>query len=105
MKTIRLMLEWGCDPVWLYEEDGITSSPDLPDELEGNKDLVSLMNKISDEYDSQFVNTEREFTDVGFETEAERKEFKQNLIKFSAMVKEAVGDKYKFVDDFNYDDY
>lgn len=105
MKTVRLMLEWSCDPVWVYEEDGITSWPGLPDEFENNKDLVSLMDKIRDEYDSQFINNEREFTDVGFKTEAEKKEFKQDLIKFSSMIKKAIGNKYKFVDDFNYQDY
>ncbi len=105
MKTLRLMLEWGCDPVWIYEEDGITSSPGLPCELENNKELVDLMNKISNEFDSQYVNTEREFSDVGFKTEAEKKEFKQDLIRFSAMIKKAIGDKYKFVDDFDYEDY
>ncbi len=103
MKTVRLMLEWGCDPVWVYEEDGIASWPGLPGDLENNKDLVSLMNKISDKHDSQYINIEKEFTGVGFKTEAERKEFKQDLIKFSAMVKAAVGNKYKFVDDFNYE--
>lgn len=105
MKTIRLSLEWSCDPVWVYEEDGIASTPGLPEELEDNKELVGLMNKIRTEFDSQYINTEKEFTGVGFKTEAERKEFKQDLIKFSAMVKQAVGDKYKFVDDFNYQDY
>lgn len=72
-ETLRLMLEWGCDPVWIYEEDGITSSPGLPCELENNKELVDLMNKISNEFDSQYVNTEREFSDVGFKTEAEKR--------------------------------
>ena len=105
MKTVRLMLEWGCDPVWIYEEDGITSSPGLPCELENNKELVDLMNKISNEFDSQYVNTEREFSDVGFKTEAKKKKFKQDLIRFSAMIKKAIGDKYKFVDDFDYEDY
>lgn len=105
MKTVRLMLEWGCDPVWIYEEDGITSSPGLPCEFENNKELVDLMNKISNEFDSQYVNTEREFSDVGFKTEAVKKEFKQDLIRFSAMIKKAIGDKYKFVDDFDYEDY
>ena len=55
MKTIRLSLEWSCDPVWVYEEDGIASTPGLPEELEDNKELVDLMNKIRTEFDNTSI--------------------------------------------------
>lgn len=105
MKTIRLLLEYGCEPVWIYGEDGLVEGTGLPDEIDNNKELHDLMWKIITEFDSQYINTDREFTPVGFKTNAEKEEFKKDLIKFSAMVKKAIGNKYKFVDDFDYEDY
>lgn len=105
MRTLRLLLEYGCEPVWIYGEDGLVEETGLPKEISNNKQLLDLMWKIMTKFDSQYINSEKEFEGIGFKKEADKKEFKQDLIKFSSMIKEAVGDKYKFVDDFNYEDY
>ncbi len=43
MRTIRLLLEYSCEPVWIYGEDGIVEDVGLPEELRGNKELDDLM--------------------------------------------------------------
>ena len=51
--TIKLDLEYGCEPIWLLDEDGLTIDTALPSELKGDKDLIELMHKITCEFDSQ----------------------------------------------------
>lgn len=108
MRTIRLLLEYSCEPVWIYGEDGIEEDVGLPEELRGNKELDGLMRKVSREFDSQYINNEREFTGIGFRTKEEKQQFKQDLIQFSAMMREALkpyANKYRLVDDFHYEYY
>ena len=39
VKTIRLLLEYGCSPVWLYDEEGGVIDTRLPDELRNDTEL------------------------------------------------------------------
>ena len=64
--------------------------------------------RVSREFDSQYINNEREFTGLGFRTKEEKQQFKQDLIQFSAMSREALkpyANKYRLVDDFHYEYY
>ena len=55
-----------------------------------DKELNDLMWKVSKPFDSQCIDNEREFADVGFKTKEEKKQFKQNLIRFRVNMKEAL---------------
>lgn len=111
MQTIRLLLEYSCEPVWIYGENGLFGpviGVGFPEEIKDNKELDDLMWKISRQFDSQYINNKHEFTAVGFKNKEEEKAFKRDLVRFGSMIKEALKpykDKYKIVDDFDYDDF
>lgn len=103
--TIKLDLEYGCEPIWLLDEDGLTIDTALPSELKGDKDLIELMHKITCEFDSQWINDNKEFTFVGFKTLEDKAKFKSDLICFATKIKAKLKGKYKIIDAFHYEYY
>ena len=75
LKKIRLLLEYGCYPVWLYDENGDVIDTLLPEELRGDSALDSKFDDLQARYDSLFIDNPHEFSFVGFKSEAERKKF------------------------------
>ncbi len=73
--TIKLDLEYGCEPIWLLDEDG------------------------------QWTNNSKEFTFVGFKTPEDKIKFKSDLIRFAAEIKAKLKGKYKIIDAFHYEYY
>lgn len=103
--TIKLDLEYGCEPIWLLDEDGLTIDTTLPDELKGDKDLMELMHEITQEYDGQWINNSKEFTFVGFKTPEDKAKFKSDLIRFATEIKARLKGKYEIIDAFHYEYY
>ena len=67
MKTIKLMFDYKSLPIW-YEDDSkkdFVYSNDFPDGEEIDKHLRDLADKLSNEYDSQYLDNEITFEYVG----------------------------------------
>ncbi len=100
MRKLRLLLEYGCYPVWSYDEDGILLEDDFPyDDLPGGR-LEELKKIISDEFDSTFINNEREFSHKGFDSKEDARKFIAHLDEFRTLIKERYSKDYLIVDDF-----
>lgn len=68
MKTIKVELEYGCYPVWVYGDDGFIESNALPSRLAEDTELDRKFKKLQERFDATFVDTPTEFTDKGFAT-------------------------------------
>lgn len=102
IQRIKLLLEYGADPIWIEEEDGCEID-EIPPEGLLNQSLVKMNEEIGDTYTSLFINNEKEFSYIGFPTEEEAHFFAIKLRMFSALVKKVLGDIYIIEDLLPYD--
>lgn len=79
IKYIRLLLEWGTYPVWLYDDEGGVIDTVLPEELQGNAELEAIFDDLQDRYDALFIADEHEFSYKGFASQEEKERFLKDL--------------------------
>ena len=99
MKKLRLFLEYGCYPVWSYDEEGMLIEDDFPEDDKPTERLEELKTVIAKEFASTFINNEHEFSPKGFDSKEDARKFIAHLDEFRALVKERYPD-YEVVDDF-----
>lgn len=87
MRKLQLFLEYGCYPVWSYDEDGDLLWDDFPDENPPSKYLDELKVIIAEEYMATFINNSHEFCYKGFYSKEECQEFVDKLNEFRDLVK------------------
>lgn len=75
IKTLRIMLEYHCYPVWLYDEAGNIVDTLLPEELRNDAELDFKFDDLQARYDALFVNNAHEFDYIGFKTETDKSDF------------------------------
>ena len=102
---LRLLLEFGQEPLWWYDDDGGVIDVGLIPEWEDDKELNELLYKLSDEYDALFVNTEKEFSYVGFKDNAHKLSFITLADSFVTRIYQKNAGKYKIVNDLDLDDW
>ena len=100
MKKLRLFLEYGCYPVWSYDENGELIEDDFPEDEKPGQRLEELKTIIAEEFASTFINNEHEFSPKGFDSKEDAKRFIAHLDEFRALVKERYSKDYKIIDDF-----
>ena len=74
-KEIRLMLDYQCYPIWIYDENGKFIDNDLIDEIEEDNNVITMLEKLQDRFDSLYVNNKNEFKYVGFSSSEDKKKF------------------------------
>lgn len=74
IKTIRLTLEYNTYCIWLYDENDEIIDNDNPPEWQEDEELTNAFMKVSDLYDSFFIDNNREFKYIGCPNEKERVE-------------------------------
>lgn len=79
MNIIRIKLEYGCFPIWIYNEHNEFISNDLPDSLIGNSAIDSLFVRIQKTYDSLYLNDGIEFKYIGFTNSKAKASFCEEL--------------------------
>ena len=99
IKKLRLMLEYGCYPVWLYNENGLVIDTLLPEELRNDRELDAKFDDLQARYEALFINDEHVFDYVGFESEAEKAAFLSDWQKAVNELTEKAKGKYEIVDD------
>ena len=92
---IVVSLEYGCFPVWVYDENNELIDNDLPDTIKNNPQIRSLCTEIQNIYDSLYINNDTEFTYQGFNSEEERKEFSEKLTQLKGLLRETAGEEYE----------
>ena len=75
IKKIRIMLDYGCYPVWLYDENNDLIDTLLPEEIRSNTELDAKFDDLQARYESLFINTSKEFSFIGFQSEEEKNKF------------------------------
>ncbi|MCL1976206.1 MAG: hypothetical protein FWG61_08610 [Firmicutes bacterium] len=101
MKKIRFLLEYNCLPIWIYGENGEPYGPDIPDELKNDKEFVSMINMIQEEYDGLFENNNMRFEFNGFASEYHKNRFLENVARAIDMAETKVGNLYQIQNDIN----
>ena len=80
-KEIRLMFDYQCYPIWIYDENGEFIDNDLVEQIENDENMVTMLEKLQDMFDSLYVNNKEEFRYIGFASNDDRKVFEENLIQ------------------------
>ena len=75
LKKIRLLLDYGCYPVWLYDENGDIIDTLLPEELRDDIELDSKFDDLQARYDALFIDNAHEFSFIGFKSTEDRERF------------------------------
>ena len=62
VKRIRILLDYGCYPVWLYDENDDVIDTLLPEELRSDIDLDKKFDDLQARYEALFINDAHEFS-------------------------------------------
>lgn len=93
-KRIKLMLEYGCYPMWVYSEEGELLCNDLIGALKRAADIEVLLDEIQVAYDALFINDAVQFAYKGFETSEAKAAFLRKVSRVVQLLEETIGDAY-----------
>ncbi len=99
VKTLRIMLEYHCYPVWLYDENGDIVDTLLPEELRDDTELDSAFDDLQTRFDALFVDNEHEFAFVGFKSDDDKAAFLKDWQDAVITLREKTGDRYEIIDE------
>ena len=102
MKVIKIKFEYGCFPVWIYNENDELVENDLPPNLIGDIDIDPQFVRIQEIYDSLYLDDGKEFEYIGFKENEERKSFFRELILVINLLKDKVNDEYIIENNMEY---
>lgn len=93
-KEIRLMLDYECYPIWLYDEKGDFIDNDLVEEIEKDDKMVSMLEELQNEFESLYLNNQEEFRYIGFSTEADKQIFIEKVQRVYSALYNLLDEKY-----------
>lgn len=99
IKTLRIMLEYRCYPVWLYDEEGNIVDTLLPEDLRSDIELDSKFDDLQARYDALFINNAHEFDYIGFKTEEDKRAFFKDWECAVSELRRKVQDRYEIIDE------
>lgn len=99
IKTLRIMLEYHCYPVWMYNEEGNIVDTLLPEELRSDIKLDSKFDDLQARYDALFINNAHEFDYVGFKTEADKRAFLKDWQRAVSELRRKTQGRYEIIDE------
>ena len=102
MKVIKIKLEYGCFPVWIYDENDKLLENDLPPNLIGDSEVDPIFVRIQKMYDGLYLDNEREFRYIGFNEEKERENFFRELLLAINLLRDKVNGEYIIKDNMDY---
>lgn len=94
MKKIKIILEYKCYPMWIYNEDNEFIDNDLVGELKDDAEVDSILMNIQETYDKLYEDDEVSFEYEGFKDENEKKKFTLEIQDAIDLIKLKVADKY-----------
>ena len=93
-KEIRLMLEYECYPLWVYDEKGSLIDNDLIDEIKKDNTLCGMLEGLQTEFERLYVNNQVEFKYVGFSSENAKQNFAEKVENIHSRLCKLLEDKY-----------
>ena len=99
IKTLRIMLEYRCYPVWLYDEEDNIVDTLLPEELRSDVELDSIFDDLQARYDALFINNSREFDYIGFKASADRRAFLNDWQCAVSELRRKTQGRYEIIDE------
>lgn len=103
IKRIRVMLDYGCYPVWLYDEEDDIIDTALPEELRSNTELDAKFDELQARYEALFINNEKEFSFKGFTSTEEKQKFLQDWQAAFDELAAALNGKYPISNEIYHD--
>lgn len=94
MNTLIIRLEYGCFPVWIYNDNGELILNDLPWELSADQEIDEAFIEIQNIYDSLFIHDSAEAEYIGFQSESEKLDFLQIIDNAINLIKMKMGTLY-----------
>lgn len=94
MKVIKIKLEYGCFPVWIYGKSNELIENDLPPYLIGDNDIDSKFVRIQEIYDGLYLDDGKGFRYIGFKENKKRETFLRDLFLVINLLKNKLNDKY-----------
>ena len=104
IEKIRLLLEYGTYPLWLYDENGLVIDNDNPPEWKDDRKLTSAFMELSDYYDSFFINNEKVFEYKGIQNKEDSDRLRTLYITAKKILLEKNRGKYLIQDDITEED-
>jgi hypothetical protein len=86
MKKIRLLLEYKCYPIWIYNENDELVDNDIVEELKIERDIDEMLMEIQGIYDSLFIDDSKTFEYKGFVNSMVRAEFLEKIDKVVVLI-------------------
>ena len=99
INKIRVMLEYRCYPVWLYDEDGDVIDTLLPEELRNDRNLDKKIDELQSRFDNLFIDNDNEFRFLGFESDEQQEDFLADWDETVSELKRKVNGIYPIIDD------
>ncbi len=96
---LRMLLEYHCYPVWLYDENDRIIDTLLPEELRDDTEPDAKFDDLKARYDALFIDDGIEFSVKGFEFPKERLRFLKDWGSAVSELRSKTGGRYEIVDD------
>lgn len=96
---LRLLLDYHCYPVWLYDEKDQIVDTLLPEELRDDIELDAKFDSLQSRYDALFIDNAHEFSYIGFESESQKQAFLQDWDSAVRELRQKTNGRYIIVDD------
>lgn len=93
-KEIRLMLDYQCYPIWIYDENGDFIDNDLVEEIKKNKEIIIKLEEIQNKFDSLYLNNQEEFKYIGFNSADDKRNFEEMVYKIYNDLCNLLSEKY-----------
>jgi hypothetical protein len=102
---LRLLLEYGQEPLWWYDDKSGVIDVGLIPEWEDDAELEKILYQLSDEFDALFINNKHEFSYVGFKNDEHRQSFFKLADAFATQIFAKNAGKYKIINDLKLEDW
>jgi len=90
MEILKIIFDYKCFPVWIYNEKDQLITNDLPEYLIGDEKIDPMFVNLQERYDNLYVDDDKEFKFKGFASEDDEKKFLENVSDAVDLLKQKV---------------
>lgn len=94
MEKIKIMFDYGTNPIWVYDAFGEFQNNGLPEEFLKNQEIVSLVVDLEIAYTKLFIDNEESFGFIGFSDNKQKKDFELKVKKLKKKLEKEGKNKY-----------
>ncbi len=93
---IKMFFEYKCYPIWIYNKEGDLVDNSLPKDFEVYGELNEKLIELQEKYDQLFTDDGIEFKFNGFDNNANRELFLEDVKCVTESIKEKLSNEYDF---------